>query len=151
MQLTDGRGESTVPLRGLESAVLLIRNLGGDTEAHRYTYAAHREKRYPFEIAALEARNVIEPSSGVEILWSTASEQDLVGFNVLRTREDGDSTIAVNPIWIPALGDGSGTTTYRFFDSTAAAGAFYVYRIEGITATGLTSLSDGAPVARPLY
>jgi hypothetical protein len=147
--LSEGRGESTVPLDGLESVLLLIRNLGEDGEAHRYTYAAHHEKGYPFEIAALEARNVVVPSPGVEIGWSTASEQDLIGFNILRSREEGGATVAVNPIWIPALGDGSATTAYRFLDRTAETGVSYVYRIEGVTGAGLTSLSEPVSIVRP--
>jgi len=150
LPLTDGRGESTVPLNGLDSAMLLIRNLSADAGSHRYTYAAHHEKSYPFELAALETHNAIALGSAVEILWTTASEQDLLGFNVLRSREDDGSTVAVNPIWIPALGDGSGATTYRFLDRTAEAGVPYLYRIEGITRTGLTSLSDATPVVRPM-
>ena len=48
----------------------------------------------------------------------------------------------INPVWIPALGDAATPTSYRFVDLSATPGQGYVYRIQGITRDGLTSLSD---------
>jgi hypothetical protein len=144
----DGRGEIIVPLDDVAETWLMIRNLGSDDgEAHRYTYSAHLEPEFPFELASVEARTLEEPFSGVLVSWETTSEQQLVGFNVLRFRENGGSPLAITPVWIPALGDLTNSTSYRFLDRTAESGVPYLYRIQGITRDGLTSLSDPFPLA----
>ena len=87
---------------------------------------------------------------GVELRWETLSEQDLVGFNVLRSREDGGVAVAVNPVWIPALGDRMNSTAYHYLDATAEPGIAYVYRIQGITKHGLTRRTEAVVVRRRL-
>jgi hypothetical protein len=140
----ENRGEHTLPLDGMREAILLIRNIGseaGDTP-HRYTYAAHVEKDFPYTLVTAEARPVRRPDGGVLVAWETASERQLVGFNVLRYRSTESMATTVNPVWIPALGDAAIPTSYRYIDLSATPGQGYVYRIQGITRDGLTSLSD---------
>jgi len=140
----ENRGEHTLPLDGMREAILLIRNVGseGGDAQHRYTYAAHVEKGFPFKLVTAEARPVQRPDGGVLVAWETASEQQLVGFNVLRYRNTKGIATTINPVWIPALGDAATPTSYRFVDLSATPGQGYVYRIQGITRDGLTSLSD---------
>lgn len=141
----EGRAETTVPLHRLAEAWLLVRNLGTDDgTSRRYTYAAHRERGFPFELASIEAAAAGQDGTGVLISWETSSERQLVGFNVVREREESESgqPIAINPVWIPAVGDAGNSTWYHFLDPTPEPGASYLYRIEGITTEGLTSLSD---------
>jgi hypothetical protein len=145
---SEGQGQITVPLAGLEEALLLIRSLGGDDSApRRYTYAAHSESGYPFDLTALEAAPATG-GRGVDVAWQTASEQELIGFNILRIREAGGSEVVVNPVWIPALGDLDNATSYRYLDLSAEPGTAYLYRVQGITKDGLTSLSRAVPVER---
>lgn len=142
------RGEVTVPLSGLREAVLLIRNLGDDDGvARRYTWAADRERGYPFELGALEAHWMTRGTPGAMVAWETRSEQHLLGFNIVRTREDGAEPVKVNPVWIPAVGEESETTSYEFLDVTARPGEPYWYRVQGITPHGLTSESEPTPLA----
>ena len=142
----EGRGLAMVPLAGLDEAWLLLRN--HDAAPARYTYAIHRERGFPFELASLEARRV--PGQGVLVSWDTASEQHLLGFNLLRVREDGGQSVTVNPVWVPALGTAGSGTSYHFLDSAADPGESYLYRVEGITLEGLPSLSDPVLVPVPL-
>lgn len=143
----EGRGESTVPLDALSEAMVLLRSLDSDDgAAHRYTYAARVEKGFPWEIASLQAARLPESEAGVLVEWETASEQQLVGFNLLRTREAGGPVVVVNPIWIPALGDSAHATSYRFVDPDADPRAAYLYRIQGITSDGLTTTSEAVAV-----
>jgi hypothetical protein len=148
LELTpEGWGEVTVPLDGLVEALLLVRNVGSeDGGSHRYTYAAHRERAYPVEIASFAARHL---GDAVDLRWDTSSEQELVGFNVLRTRDDGGAEIVVNPVWVPALGALDERTSYQFEDRGVEAGVTYIYRVQAITVDGLTSLSEPAVVRRP--
>jgi hypothetical protein len=142
----EGWGEATVPLDQVAEALLLVRNLGSiDGAAHRYTYAVHRDRGYPVEIASLEARS---EADAVDVSWETTSERELIGFNVLRVREGGGAETVVNPVWIPALGEFDELTSYQFADRSAEPGVDYVYRLQAITADGLTSLSDPVVVRR---
>jgi len=154
LELIDSRGEITVPVADVAEAVLLVRNLGSDDgESHRYTYSAQREKDFPFVIVSAGATPTDATRPGVLVSWETASEQQLLAYNVVRSRADSGSSasspsrLTVNPIWIPALGDPARSTGYRFLDHSAEPGVSYIYRIEGITRDGLTSLSDPFIVA----
>jgi hypothetical protein len=140
----ENRGEHTLPLDGTREAILLIRNVGSETTdaPHRYSYAAHVEKGFPFELVIAEARPVQRPDGGVLVAWETASEQQLIGFNVLRYRNADGPETTINPVWIPALGDAEVPTSYRYVDLSATPDQSYVYRIQGITRDGLTSLSE---------
>jgi len=73
----------------------------------------------------------------------------LIGFNVLRVRENGGSEVVVNPVWIPALGDRGRPTSYHFQDRDVDPDASYIYRVQGITSDGLTSTSDPVVARRP--
>ena len=151
IELADGRGEISVPLGSLREALLLVRNLDSeDGQARHYTYAAHRERGYPFEIGSVDAvANRVGP--GVAISWETLSEQELIGFNVLRTREAAGQAVTVNTLWIPALGNETDATGYFYLDPTAEAGVAYLYRIQGITKQGLTSTSSPVSVRPSLH
>jgi hypothetical protein len=143
----EGWGEVTVPADGLVEALLLVRNVGSqDGAGHRYTYAAHRERAYPFEMASLEAQHL---DGGIGLAWETSTEKELVGFNLLRVREGGGVEVVANPVWIPALGDLDEATSYQFVDRGVEAGASYIYRVQGITVDGLTSLSEPLVVRPP--
>lgn len=145
----DGRGDETVPLQNVAEAILLVRSLSTDLGAlrHRYSYGAHFERSYPYELSLLEAARQDEPGDGVLISWETDSERQLIGFNVLREQQDGEQTHTLNPVWIPALGSRFRPTAYRFVDLTAEADVGYLYRLQGITSNGLTHLSE--PVTVP--
>ena len=146
MPLSDEtRAELTVPLDGLDELMLLVRNLSTDEpNALRYTWSIHRERDFPFELVALEA-SFVEASGGVLVSWETLVERRLMGFNVVRNDESTGESTRINPVWVPAVGDGSSSMAYQFLDATARSDGRYLYRVEGITLEGLTSRSE--PVA----
>jgi hypothetical protein len=146
----EGRGEATVPLDGIAEALLLVRNIGSiDDGPHRFTFAAHLEKSFPFQLVALEAAPLEEPDAGVVVSWETLGEQELIGFNILRQHESGGLETVVNPVWIPAVGGQSNLTSYHFIDRSAAPGASYSYRLQGITTSGLSSYSSPVVAGAP--
>jgi hypothetical protein len=150
LELEEGQGEIAIPLSAVSEVVLLTRNLGSDDgHARHYTYAAHGERGYPFEIGLLDAVSD-RLGGGVAVTWETLSEQELIGFNVLRSRETGGRVVTVNSVWIPALGNETDATSYFFLDPSAEPGIAYRYRIEGITRHGMTSSSDAISVRPPL-
>jgi hypothetical protein len=137
----DGRGEATLPLAGTQEVLLLVRNMSRPGEpARRYTWSAHRERGYPFDLLTFD---VTLDGEGVRhVTWETSGERDLVGFDVVRVRVGTREAVRINPVWIPSLGDLEETAAYAFDDPTADPGASYVYRIEAITAAGLVSASE---------
>lgn len=147
VELEDGRGEIALPLQGAESIWLMIRNLGGnDVGEARYTFAAHHEPDFPVEFSTLEVlRNQAEPS-GVVVSWDTRSEEDLVGFSVLRRRGNQGAFRPVDGVWIPALGQVDRPSSYRLMDREIEPGVEYEYRVQAITRWGLVVVSPVATV-----
>lgn len=142
MALSDGRGEATVPVDQVIELALLVRNLEGEGGQGRgFVWTADPVRGYPFDLLAAEARWSSSGTPGVAISWETGSEQGLLGFNVLRVDlESGDAT-KINPVWIPAVGGPTQATSYQFLDRGADPRRAYVYRVEGVTVDGLSSLS----------
>lgn len=143
----DGRGEATLPLLGAREVLLLVRNLSHPgAPARRYTWSAHRERGYPFELLAFDVS--LDDDGVRHVTWETIGERDLVGFDVVRVRAGTRESVRVNPVWIPSLGDPDAAASYAFDDASAEPTASYVYRIEAITALGLVSASDSV-LSRP--
>jgi hypothetical protein len=143
---SDDSGEVTIPLQGVREAFLLVRNLDPEGRpARRYTWGAQWEPGYPVEIGGFTA----EPNhgGGVVLAWDTGGERNLLGFNVLRSRSDDGPSIRVNPVWIPAVGDGTRPASYSFIDTTAERGIAYRYRIEAVTPEGLASRSEAVALS----
>lgn len=141
------RGEVIAPLDDLHEAWLLVRNVGSDDgAAHRYSYFASYEAGFPFEMNELRARRQASSDGRVVVAWDTAIEHDMVGFNILRSVEGSDAEQTINPVWIPALGGFADETSYRYVDRSAKPGVDYVYRIQGITTSGLSSYSEPTPI-----
>lgn len=144
----EGRGERSLPLDGVGEVLLLIRRTGEVEQEQRYTYSAHHDAAFPFVLSSLNAVRG-QDEREVFVSWETSSEERLVGFNILRYRKGNDQPVAINPVWIPALGDPSLATAYHFVDRSALPGVAYSYRIQAITLDGLTSESAPSEIRRP--
>jgi len=72
----------------------------------------------------------------VVLRWHTATEADLLGFQVYRSR--GGSWRRITHSLIPATGSLSGAS-YRFVDRTAKHRVTYRYRVKAMTSDGRTS------------
>jgi hypothetical protein len=71
--------------------------------------------------------------AGVEVLWRTIAEWNVVGFNVLRTEAGGQSALAVNETLIPPSGRGH---EYCVLDRSVRPGRTYSYRLEVVDFSG---------------
>ena len=84
-------------------------------------------------VTSLQATRV---NAGVRLRWRTATEAELLGFQVYRWYRH--SWRRVTHSLIGARGSVSGTS-YRFVDRTAKRGVHYRYRLESVNRDGTTS------------
>ena len=74
--------------------------------------------------------------SGVIIEWSTASEVDNAGFNILRSETKSGRFAKVNPSLIVGAGTTSESHDYQWTDTTTKPNGAYFYRIEDVSFAG---------------
>ena len=74
--------------------------------------------------------------AGVRVEWTTASETDNAGFNILRCQMKEGSFVKVNPTLIPGAGTTAERTDYTWIDTTAKPNVGYYYRIEDVSFSG---------------
>ena len=75
-------------------------------------------------------------TGAIVIRWTTESELDNAGFNILRsTTRDGVFSL-INPTLIPGAGTTGEKHTYTYTDTTAKSNVIYYYRIEDVSFAG---------------
>jgi hypothetical protein len=75
----------------------------------------------------------------VIVEWTTASELDTVGFNLLRAEAQEGPFEQINASLVPAGSDVLTGSDYTFTDSSVQDGITYFYMLEEIDLTGETS------------
>ena len=76
-------------------------------------------------------------TGAIVIRWTTQSELDNAGFNILRsTTRDGVFRL-VNPTLIPGAGTTGEKHTYTYTDTTAKSNVIYYYRIKDVSFAGM--------------
>ena len=74
---------------------------------------------------------------GVILKWTTESELNNAGFNILRSETKDSEFKVVNPQLIQGAGTTSERQTYTWTDTTAKPNVVYYYRIEDISHAGV--------------
>ena len=72
----------------------------------------------------------------VLITWTTESELNNAGFNLLRSQQRDGTFVVINPTLILGAGTSAEKHTYRFTDTTAKPNVVYYYRIEDVSFAG---------------
>ena len=75
--------------------------------------------------------------AGVVLRWTTESELDNAGFNILRSETKNGAFKIINPKLIQGAGTTSERQTYTWKDTTAKPNIVYYYRIEDISHAGV--------------
>ncbi|MBN1261123.1 MAG: hypothetical protein JXB35_10620, partial [Anaerolineae bacterium] len=102
---------------------------GGEVEDAQFILTPTAVTLAAFEAAA-------QPG-GVLITWETASEIDLLGFNVLRSENGAGPRLPLNKAPIPAQFPGGGLgALYTYLDDTALPATGYDYWLEVLQADG---------------
>ena len=74
--------------------------------------------------------------AGVIVEWTTASELNNAGFNILRSQTRTGGFVKVNPTLILGAGTTAEQNTYTWTDTTAIPNVAYYYRIEDVSFSG---------------
>ena len=74
----------------------------------------------------------------VAINWSTESELNNAGFNILRSETRDGVFQVINPTLIPGAGTSGEKHTYSFTDASASPNVVYYYRKEDISLSGVS-------------
>ncbi len=75
-------------------------------------------------------------SGAIVIEWTTQSEVDNAGFNILRSQTKTGEFKVVNAQLIPGAGTKAESTTYTWTDTTAKPNVVYYYQIEDVSLAG---------------
>ena len=96
----------------------------------------HRLKHRPLPVT-LSAFSAKVADAGVVINWTTESELDNAGFNILRSLSKEGPFVAVNPSRIQGAGTTGERNEYTWTDTTAKPNVAYYYRIEDVSFAGV--------------
>ena len=122
--------------RGWRRAFDAKRLVAGIYYGHQHdlgTPAYRRGKPLPVELSQFSARFVKDE---VVINWTTESELNNAGFNVLRSTSRTKNFRPINTKLIKGAGTTGEQNTYQFIDKTAKPNVAYYYRIEDIDFSG---------------
>lgn len=72
--------------------------------------------------------------------WSTASELDLAGFNILRSDQADGTFTQINETLISPVGDTLTGGEYRYEDHAVKGGQTYYYQLQEVELSGNTAL-----------
>ena len=75
-------------------------------------------------------------TGAIVIQWTTQSEVDNAGFNILRSQTKTGEFKVVNAQLIPGAGTKAESTTYTWTDATAKPNVVYYYQIEDVSFAG---------------
>ena len=92
-----------------------------------------RGKPLPVQLSQFSARFV---KNEAVISWTTESELNNAGFNILRSTSRTKNFRPINPKLIQGAGTTGERNTYQFIDKTAKPNVAYYYRIEDIDFSG---------------
>jgi len=92
------------------------------------------DKPLPVELSQFRPELI---AGEVVISWTTESEIDNAGFNILRSESKDEAFMQVNNKLIAGQGTIGERTEYRYTDTTAKSNTFYYYCIEDVSHSGV--------------
>ena len=135
--------EDTKPLRALlrkNPDVKIYLEYGGD----------------PFLFVELSHFSAQRTDAGVVLKWTTESELDNAGFNILRSETKNGTFKVLNPELIKGAGTTDEQNEYTWTDSTAKPNTVYYYQLEDVSQAGVrkqlatVTYSSGVSSVEPL-
>ena len=128
---------------GTSESGWILSNMDMRTDLISPTYYGHRDdigtpgqtRGQPLPVELSFFRPTLEDGK-VTIQWTTESELDNAGFNILRSDTRNGEFTQVNEQMIQGNGTTAERTTYKWVDTTAKPGVVYYYQIEDVSFAG---------------
>jgi len=92
-----------------------------------------------------------QPGNGsITLNWTTETEMDNAGFNILRAESENGEYVKINTAIIPAKAGATAGASYQFIDSNAQNRKTYYYKLEDIDLNG-SATQHGPQSATPKW
>jgi hypothetical protein len=82
----------------------------------------------------------------ISLFWTTATERENLGWNILRSSENSRDFIKVNSRLIPGAGTSSTPHSYSYDDFNVRVGVLYTYVLESVSTSGQLEYSNPVTV-----
>jgi hypothetical protein len=102
----------------------------------------------PTSSSAVSTATRVMIGADVELNWTTVSEVDLLGFNVLRSVDNGSFVVLNSEMIAAKVAGNNAGSGYQWIDVGGGANAVSVYRIEAVMSGGYTVIVDAAKATR---
>ena len=121
----------------------ILSSMDGRTSLIDYVYYGHTDdistpgqtRESPLPVSLSFFRPTLEDGK-IVIRWTTESELDNAGFNILRSEDRNGEFTKVNDQLIQGKGTTAERSTYKWVDASAKPGAVYYYQIEDVSFAG---------------
>ena len=91
------------------------------------------------------------PSVGIVLEWTTATETDTAGFNLYRGDQPEGPFAKINDVLIPASSDPLVGGQYQYSDHNVDPGKTYYYQLEDVEFTGVSVQHGPITVTAPYW
>ncbi len=115
----------------------------GNYIRYKFTWIQPGNFPVPVELTGFQAE---QASTGITLTWSTASETNCLGFDLLRSTHPQDGFIQLNANLILGAGDSQIDRWYSFTDSQIENGKTYYYKLRQIDYNGNTSVYNAVEI-----
>ncbi|MBU1626205.1 hypothetical protein KKB18_02455 [bacterium] len=96
-------------------------------------------KTVPVELTEFYA---VSGDNLITLYWTTATERDNLGFNILRKTDDSREYIKINSRLIQGAGTSSRVHSYSYEDRDVSVGILYSYILESVSTYGVNDHSE---------
>ena len=136
-------GHTRVRAVGTDASAWMLSSMDGRTDRIDSTYYGHKTDisspgqtvGSPLPVSLSYFRPTLE-NGEVVIRWTTESELDNAGFNILRSDSRNGEFKQVNSELVQGAGTTGERNTYKWVDETAKLGVVYYYQIEDVSFAG---------------
>ncbi|MBD3386733.1 T9SS type A sorting domain-containing protein [candidate division KSB1 bacterium] len=114
---------------------------------YKFTWIQPGTFPVPVELTGFTA---LQHQNGIHVNWTTATETNCMGFDLLRSTHPDDGFVKINATLIPGAGDSQIEHSYSFVDKDIKNGETYYYQLVQIDYNGNTCLYNAVEVLSSL-
>jgi hypothetical protein len=114
---------------------------------YKFTWIQPGTFPVPVELTNFTA---LQHQNGIQVSWTTATETNCMGFDLLRSNHPDDGFVKINETLITGAGDSQVEHSYSFIDKNIEHGEIYYYQLLQVDYNGNTCLYDAVQALSPL-